>query len=180
MTEFTSRSVLYLASYGFSLALAMITWVWIADRFDCPDIHSFDTIVIIGYLLIILFNLWYPVLGLYLLILVNKVLQGIGNFSGDDGSESEYNLNHYWVPPIAAGFAGCIAMMMFSFLSAVFLDIIDTLFLCFAIDKDNHVDLSDDVFCALVKELPEYIEAEAIMDNAHADTAILAKAEVVP
>jgi len=61
-----------------------------------------------------------------------------------------------WIPPLAATFVGCIAMMMFKFLSAIFLDIIDTLFLCFAIDKDNNVDLTDSEFTKLVEKMPTY------------------------
>jgi hypothetical protein len=47
---------------------------------------------------------------------------------------------------------------MFTFLSAIFLDTIDTLFLCFAIDKDNNVINPDDEFATLLKEMPNYTE----------------------
>lgn len=200
MTEITSRSVMHLASYAFSLSLAMITWAWMSDRFDCESIPDLDAAILVGYLILLLFNLYYPVLGLYIVIMVNMFLRRWGRArmeeaqqrNDDYGStDDDYrSSNHDWIPPLAACFVGCLAMMMFSFLSAVFLDIVDTLFLCFAIDMDNNVDVSNDAFCVLIKEIPDYIEAEAIaldLENnspnpsaPRADTAIAVKAEVVP
>jgi len=37
VTELTSRGVLGLASYAFSVGIAMVTWVWIDDRFKCDS-----------------------------------------------------------------------------------------------------------------------------------------------
>merc|ERR1712045_31609 len=83
---------------------------------------------------------------------------------GDDDTDDYYgfggNTNHLWIPPLAATFVGCIAMMFFTFLSSIFLDIITTLFLCFAVDKDNNIDLTDTEFEALAKESPNYIDCE--------------------
>jgi hypothetical protein len=76
-----------------------------------------------------------------------------------------------WIPPLAAAFVGCIAMMIFTFLSSIFLDTIDTLFLCYAIDKDNNVDLSDSEFESLVKEMPNYTEAEVVSVDSKEDVA---------
>jgi hypothetical protein len=58
-------------------------------------------------------------------------------------------------------------MLIFTFLSGIFLDTIDTLFLCYAIDKDNNVDLSDSEFESLVKEMPNYTEAEVVSVDSH-------------
>lgn len=166
VTEITSRSVLYLASYAFSLAIAMIAWVWISERFDCDSIPDLGVFWFMCFLLVILFNLYNPVLGLYLIIFVNSSIQQWEKQTLQDDSTVTENYNHMWIPPIAASFVGCLAMMMFSFLSAVFLDIIDTLFLCFAIDKDANIDTSTDEFSALVKEMPDYIHVgvQVVMD----------------
>jgi hypothetical protein len=51
-------------------------------------------------------------------------------------------------------------MMFFTFFSGMFLDIISTLFMCYAIDKDNNVDLGNGEFVELVKEVPGYTECE--------------------
>ena len=69
---------------------------------------------------------------------------------------------------MAACFVGCIAMMMFNILSGIFLDIINTLFLCFAIDMDNNVGM-DDELASLVKEHPGYTEAEIVSDHGDAE-----------
>jgi len=78
------------------------------------------------------------------MILLNMILK-------DGGSN-----NRMWIPPFAACFVGSMAMMMFQFLSAVYLDIINTLFMCFAIDKDNNIVNPDDEFTSIVMEVPKY------------------------
>ena len=47
-------------------------------------------------------------------------------------------------------------MMFFVFLSDIFLDTIDTLFLCFAVDKDNNIT-NDSELEKLVSSLPVYL-----------------------
>lgn len=180
---------MHLSSYAFSLSLAMITWAWISDRFDCESIPDLDAAIFVCYFMMLLFNLYYPVLGLYIVIMVNMFLRRLGRSSMEQDVDYIRISNHDWIPPLAACFVGCLAMMMFSFLSAVFLDIVDTLFLCFAIDKDNNVDVSNDAFCILIKEIPDYIEAETIAldpesdspipSAPHAETAIAVNAQVV-
>lgn len=165
VTEVTSRSVLAFGSYGFSIAIAMISWKWIDDRFDCGTLAKTDDDEGLGQalwilqLLIVFFNVWYPVLGIYVIILINKYVQDYGKDVLQEGGDS---INYLWIPPLAAAFVGCISMLIFTFLSGIFLDTIDTLFLCFAIDKDNNVDLADSEFESLVKEMPNYTEAEVV------------------
>lgn len=170
VTEVTSKSVLAFGSYGFSIAMAMISWKWIDDRFDCgtlartEDDEGIEKLLWILRLLLIFFSVWYPVLGLYVIILINRYIQDFGKEQVQKGGESS---NYLWIPPLAAAFVGCIAMLIFTFLSGIFLDTIDTLFLCYAIDKDNNVDLSDSEFESLVKEMPNYTEAEVVSVDSH-------------
>ena len=86
--------------------------------------------------------------------------------------------NNYWVPPLAAAFVGCISMMFFTFLAKMFLDTLDTLFLCYAIDKDNGVDMANDEFDSLVKKMPEYIEADVVTEGSDPDPEIPVASEV--
>eukprot|EP00557_Chaetoceros_sp_GSL56_P003092 CAMPEP_0176493614 /NCGR_PEP_ID=MMETSP0200_2-20121128/9640_1 /TAXON_ID=947934 /ORGANISM="Chaetoceros sp., Strain GSL56" /LENGTH=603 /DNA_ID=CAMNT_0017891283 /DNA_START=1428 /DNA_END=3239 /DNA_ORIENTATION=+ len=161
VTEVTSKSVLNLGSYAFSIGIAMITWKWIDDEFDCGTLSDLDTgfsMWFILYFIVIMFNLWYPILGIYVIILLNKYLQDDGAASVERGVES---MNYMWIPPIAATFVGCIAMLIFQFLSSIFLDIIDTLFLCYAIDKDNNIDVTNDEFTGIVKEVTTFTESES-------------------
>lgn len=161
VTEVTSKSVLSFGSYAFSLGIAMVAWKWIDDRFDCGTLSQENTdnqLFFILYILMICVNVWYPVLGIYVLILLSKILQDAGKKTIEQGDEG---WNHSWIPPVSAAFIACIVMILFQFLSAIFLDVIDTLFLCFAIDKDNGVDLSNDEFTALIQEVPEYTDASS-------------------
>jgi hypothetical protein len=161
VTEVTSRSVLTFGSYAFSIGIAMISWKWIDDEFDCGTLNkdSVGQMQFILYFIMLFFSIYYPVLGMYVIIVINKFVQ---DYSRDTLESTGESFNYLWIPPLAATFVGCISMMMFTFLSSIFLDIIDTLFLCFAIDMDNNVDLSNTEFESLVKEMPGYTEAEIV------------------
>jgi len=172
VTEFTSKSVLNFGSYAFSLCLALIVFVWIDDRFDCGVVGEMKSPILwVASILGMMFSIWYPVLGLYVMIIVNKYLQEFGEQVMEDaaamGTEG-LGWNHLWIPFLAACFVGCIAMMMFNLLSGIFLDIIDTLFLCFAIDMDNNVGM-DSELASLVKEHSGYTEAETVIDHYDAE-----------
>jgi len=172
VTETTSKSVLYLASYVFSILIALLAWKWVNDKFDCNSLPGDDGGSLwILYIFVILFNLWYPVLGLYIIIFANRFLQrmererlnrNLSIQTDDSNQDTELNTNHIWIPPLVGAFVGCIAMMFFTFLADIFLDIINTIFLCFAIDKDNSVDTSNDEFESLVKQMPGYIQASDV------------------
>lgn len=157
VTEVSSQSVLTLASYAFSFGITMLTWIWIDDRFDCQSFPSNaedgnSTGMFILYTFFVLFNLWFPVLGIYIMILVNRILS-----SENDLWSGMQNL---WIPPLASIFVGCIAMMFFLFLSHIFLDTINVKFMCYAIDKENKVENeSNKEFEMLLKNVEGYIEA---------------------
>lgn len=171
VTEYTSRSLFSIASYWFSVSIALIAWVWIDARFETQNQATYERATWILFIIVILVNIYFPVLGLYIMILLNKYLREWERTKlaslerDDDGNDgmwiwSSELTNHIWIPPLAATFVGCIAMMFFTFMSSMFLDIITTLFLCFAIDKDNNVDMMEAEFVALVKEMPNYIEKD--------------------
>lgn len=157
ITDLTSRSVLNLGSYIFSMAVFFTTWAWFDDRFHTNTLVNNDkTWQFILWIFFGLFNLWYPVLGIYLVILVNMVLQRLERTHSFSSDNNKQNYQHYWLPPLASIFVGCISMMFFTFLSKIILDIIDTLFLCFAIDKDNDIDTTGQEIHALVEAVPIY------------------------
>ena len=109
--------------------------------------------MIVVWLFFALFNIWYPVLGLYLIIILNRYL-----------SKWEDLDPALWVVPFAATFVGCIAMMFFTYLAGIFLDTVDVLFLCFAIDRDNNVDLANDEFATLVSSEENFSSVLATPD----------------
>ena len=122
------------------------------------------------YLLLLIFNVWYPVLGLFAIIIANLILREIERTKlesmydvalTDDTSifsmTNGENYNHLWIPPLAASLVGCISMLFFNFFSTgIIMDIIDTCFLCFAIDADNNIDLSGSDLNALISDMPGY------------------------
>mmetsp|Transcript_29154 Transcript_29154/g.32251 ORF Transcript_29154/g.32251 Transcript_29154/m.32251 type:complete len:641 (-) Transcript_29154:112-2034(-) len=155
VTEITSQSVLKLASYLFSLSIGILTWFWFDDKFNINTLTTeeddgMDNWEIYSFIFAGLFLLWFPILGLYIIILVDR---GFRAAHADSSIDID---NTYWIPPLAGIFVGCISMMFFLFLSEIFIDTIDTLFLGFAVDKDND-DISNLELAELVKKLPAYI-----------------------
>jgi Plasma-membrane choline transporter len=143
VTEYASTSVLSLGAYVFSMAIYSVAWFWLDKEFETNTFIGVNenTMTSVGWMFFALFNIWYPVLGLYLIILANSWLL-----------KSNWWSNQGWVIPLAATFIACLAMMFFTYLSGIFLDTVDVLFLCFAIDRDNNVDMSNDEFAKLVFE----------------------------
>ena len=157
VTEYASQSVLMLGSYIFSVSIYLIAWVWLDKEFHTEtfiDVND-KTIMVIVWLFFALFNIWYPVLGLFLLVILSRFLS---KWEGLDPAD--------WVTPFAATFVGCIAMMFFTYLAGIFLDTVDVLFLCFAIDRDNNVDMSDNEFAKLVQEGVPDVLAKPDLDGA--------------
>jgi len=157
VTDYTSRSLFSIASYTFSFCIALISWVWIDAEFQAGSLPDAFMSRQMLFIICIIFNIYYPVLGLYIMIFANSFLRAMERETMNNNGE---NTNHLWIPPLAATFIGCIAMMFFNFVSSIFLDTITTLFLCFAVDKDNRVDLTGSEFEALAKESANYIDCE--------------------
>lgn len=158
VTEVTSKGVLTLGSYVFSVGICLLAWTWFDKAFKTDTLPGGkDASFSVLWILFGLFNLYYPVLGVYIIILLNRFLQSW------ERSKDSLDNNHQdvWVSPLAAIFVGCLAMMFFTYLAGIFLDTVDVLFLCFAIDKDNCVDMEDDEFQSLVKAMPQYVEVVA-------------------
>lgn len=143
VTEYASTNVLTLGSYVFSISIFFICWVWMDREFKTETFIGIneDSFLVILWVFFGLFNIWYPVLGIFVLIVVSRWL-----------SKWDFLAPTDWVVPFAASFVGCIAMMFFTYLGGIFLDTVDVLFLCFAVDRDNHRDLSNDEFAKLVNE----------------------------
>jgi len=173
ITDLTSRSVLNLGSYFFSVGIFFLTWKWFDDRFDCNTLVGGErTWQLILWIFFGLFNLWHPVLGIYIIIVVNMVLQRLERTYAFSDKNDKKNYQHYWLPPLASIFVGCLSMMFFTFIAKIILDIIDTLFLCFAIDKDNNIDTTGQEIHALVEAVPIYggIVTYSDTNGSHTDT----------
>jgi len=157
ITDLTSRGVLDLGCYIFSVGTWFLAWWWIDERFDCETLtNSSEMYLLVLWILFGLFNVWYPVLGIYCIIIVNMILVRLEQSYSLGTSFEKQNYQHYWIPPLAAAFVGCISMMFYTYVARIILDVIDTLFLCYAVDKDNDVDNIDSELKTLVEAVPVY------------------------
>jgi len=167
VTEYSSRSTIFLGAYAFSIAITFIAWAWVDDVIDVESLKFYSqgsvnqTVSMIGWLFFILFNLWYPVLGIYFIILIDKALTALSENSLMGIWPGSFH--QYWVSPLAAAFVGCISMMFFQYMAGFILDIVDVLFFCFVVDIDNdNIEGKNKDFHKLMKEVPGYIGVPTI------------------
>eukprot|EP00518_Triparma_eleuthera_P003966 CAMPEP_0182462158 /NCGR_PEP_ID=MMETSP1319-20130603/6508_1 /TAXON_ID=172717 /ORGANISM="Bolidomonas pacifica, Strain RCC208" /LENGTH=723 /DNA_ID=CAMNT_0024661551 /DNA_START=46 /DNA_END=2214 /DNA_ORIENTATION=- len=171
ITEASSAAIMKIFSLVMSVAFCFSTWAWVDDLFfnkamacnsgalydddsgTCSDGSwprwktvpgvAPDNFLWILWVLLASFNIYYPLIGIFFITILD------GLFSSIEGLDPGY-----WVSPLCAIFVGCIAKLFFDYMGGVILDTIDVMFMCFAVDKDNNVDLSKSEFSAIIMELP--------------------------
>ena len=161
VTEASSQNVLYLSCFVFSFVVTISAWAWYDEVFSEPleNISTFTESGIPAEALILMigFFLYYPVWTIFWLIFMEIFI----NNERDEGDLSETCTGIYpveLIPILCALFVGSIAMLLFTFLGHAIMDTINVCFVCFAVDKDNGVDMTNNLFAnELVKEVPGLI-----------------------
>jgi hypothetical protein len=144
------------------------------EDYDLPDHdHECDAgsfaVAFWCWLVFISVNVYNPVLGLFFLILIDMAIRGLlADEDGECGQE-------YWVAPLAAAFIGCISRMFFNYVAGIFMDTIEVCFVCWAIDKDNDVDLSNSEFSGIVMAMPGIKKEDGTVT-----TGMSLKGDVIP
>lgn len=190
ITDAVSNNVITLGSFVFSLAVTFTAWAWLDGEYGwhtlrlCSDDESRDestygdddedrqcdgamTLFII-WLFFIAFNIYYPVLGIFLLVILDQLIRMFTSESfecdpiySDADCDDQHRESTSWVPPLAAAFVGCICRLFFNYMGGIILDTIDVCFVCWAIDKDNNVDLSESEFAKLASDLPGVVKIDS-------------------
>ena len=186
ITAYSAKSVLFTTSYMFSLGVAVGVWAWIDAEYGSSSLRDWmaksSFWLVTFQLVVLLLAFAYPTISIFLIIRMNTVLEDHNKGMHYKGEEEA--TQHQWIGPLAAVFVGCIAMIIFRFVNGILLDIVDTKFLCFAIDEDNGIDrsapstsedgtteeLSDReqeqrTFSAMVKAMPDYAVAVEVERN---------------
>jgi len=185
ITAYSARSVLFTTAYIFSVGIALATWRWIDAEYGTDSLKEWASgkstfWIVIFQLLVLVLAFAYPTISIFCIIRINAVLEDRSKgflYGGQETTQQQ------WIGPLAAVFVGCIAMIIFRFVTGILLDIVDTKFLCFAIDEDNGIDrgapgtgecrdeeLSEReqeqrTFAALVKAMPNYAVAVELRNN---------------
>ena len=165
ITDYASVSVLKLGSFVFSMAVTMSCWAWLDDVYHWQTLpqsagETLDVVIFYLWFFNMLFNLWYPVLGIFLIIVANNIL---AHWLRDENGHV-YGQN-VWVAPMAATFVGCVSKMFFEYMAGIILDTIDVMFVCYAVDKDNNMDVSSNQFATIVSQMDGLVKANPTMDN---------------
>mmetsp|Transcript_5690 Transcript_5690/g.15986 ORF Transcript_5690/g.15986 Transcript_5690/m.15986 type:complete len:734 (-) Transcript_5690:1161-3362(-) len=185
ITAYSARSVLFTTSYIFSVGTALAAWAWIDAEYGSDSLKQWASEsnfwLVMFQLLVLVLAFAHPTISIFFVIRINTVLEDRSkgfHYSGQEPTQ------HQWIGPLAAVFIGCITMIIFRFVTGILLDIVDTKFLCFAIDEDNGIDRggstgggedgSDEfsereqeqrTFSALVKAMPDYAVAVEVQRN---------------
>jgi len=151
VVEYCSRSVIGLGALCFSVAVFFLTWIWFDETFNTKmgPTGGLELIYWVGWMVFCIFAMWYPSLFIYGIILINR-------YFFEDSSSIE---SVRFVPIFAAMFIACISMSFFTFVGNIILDVIDVIFVCYAIDKDNNIDVvaADESMIKWVESVPGYI-----------------------
>jgi hypothetical protein len=136
-----SSDFLHLGEYVFSVAMMFVTWSW-ADTvaFGGPTTLSGGSVSYFVYLFIIMGVIftYYPMGGIFFVAFISSIQ--FGSF-GDDPVLS--NVGKLLAPPLAGIFVGCISHIIFAAMAEVILHCIDSVFICYAVEKDSNAPPQD-------------------------------------
>ncbi|GMH94619.1 hypothetical protein TL16_g12958 [Triparma laevis f. inornata] len=168
ITETSSVAIMKIFSLVMSLTFCFSTWAWVDDLFGWTTLPgASDDLLWILWTILAVFNIFYPLIGLFFITLLDKLMTSITGSSPDDDSDPDF-----WVSPLCAMFVGCIAKLFFDYMGGIILDTIDVMFMCFAIDKDNNVDLSKSEFSAIIVDLPGVMKTANPNQDANASLLV--------
>jgi len=184
IVETSSVAIMKIFSLVMSLAFAFSTWAWVDDLFGwCTIPGSAGDLLWILWTILAVFNIFYPLIGLFCVTLLDRLLTSW--IDGDPTTDDEGNIevgcddkSKFWVAPMCGMFVGCIAKLFFDYMGGIILDTIDVMFVCFAIDKDNNVDLSKSDFSAIIVELPGVMKVANSDQDAKASLLVQSAAPV--
>jgi hypothetical protein len=144
VTEVASQNVMTLGAFVFSFALTMTSWAWLDGELGTKtlvEINADGTFIVFCICQAIM--LWYPSLAMLFIVMIEPSFKG----------------NATAIVILSVMFIGVTSMMFFTYMGGVILDTIDVCFVCFAVDKDNGVDLAESDFAQnMVKHIPELKE----------------------
>lgn len=173
ITEAASANVLYLTCWVFSMGVTFIAWAALDGALGLETLGAADEGVPFEVLIIGVGYFLFNAQGTIVFCVIMELFMGNVNIaqSGDCAS-----FNGVYpaaiVPCLGALFTGAIAMLFFQYVGGAILDTISISFVCYAIDKDNGADMSNNTFAVeLVSQIDEGMvdpatEKKAEMTNA--------------
>jgi hypothetical protein len=153
ITDAVSSNVLALGAYVFSMCVSMAAWGWIDYVYDFHTLNPAGDdalgFMFFFWLVFMSIGVYNPVLCVAIVIFIDMLLA-----SYSSGQEN-------WVSPMTAVFVGSICRLLFNYMAGIILDAIDVCFVCWAVDKDNDLDLSNE-FSSIVMAMPGVKKSENI------------------
>lgn len=146
VTDQVGTSVLRLGAYSFSLAVGFAAWAW------TDNVKGWDTLSAAGwgnlgfeflfyiFLVLYVYLTMYPLPTIFLIAIFSQYLTG------------EYSA------PMVGLFCAAVANILLTYIADVVLNAMDTIFLCYAIGKDNNLVVDGHTHVEMYKllgELPE-------------------------
>lgn len=147
---------LKLFAYVLSIGIGMSMWAWIDDESDLDSMHpegSWQGWFWFFFILFVIINR-YPYVSIFVVSLLGN-WQWLADET--DGKSSAVLL---------AIFTGAVAHLIFAFFADIVLDAVDTMVMCYAIDKENGLDTADyaskkeDVVATMYLTLDDLVKRE--------------------
>ena len=140
IVDMAAEDCLRLGAYTFSIMLGCIAWAWADSLCETETLKASTWAASNGvllYVLLALFGLltYYPMLTLFMVSLVAPFVSS-NHFANYYANEEAVSMAKQATPPMVAMFIGALCHIIFGFMAKVLLDTVDTVFLCWAIDKD--------------------------------------------
>lgn len=130
----------------------LLSWVWIDEALNTDTVtDSFLSFFIFGLLV-----LSSPFFGVFFTAFFGYLLS---------------SLSPDWVTPMSALFVGCVSKIVFLFISDLMPDIVNVMFICYAVDIDNNVKLDPEVaeVFAVIESVPGVLPVDLLADGGDAD-----------
>jgi hypothetical protein len=142
-----------------SLCVGLAAWQWLDTALDATTLQDVTTLFrgMLGTVVFIFLYLWFVRRPLFTLLTMSLFF----SYFGDSVA-----IDREWFYPIAAIFVSCIAQIILSFNSDVVLDSLDTIFMSFAVARDNSMGKPMDGPLAQVYVLMESKDVEGVLPTA--------------
>lgn len=158
---------LKLGAYVFSLAFGFATWAWMDDALGLATLQagSWDSYSFTFYILLVLYFVFSksPMVAIFVVAVITPILQAFECKPDGSGmciqpsasSPNQYGISAICAPCLACIFIGSVSHIIFDYMAHVILESMDSVFICYAIEKDANMQAAQPRFQELYVVLAE-------------------------
>ena len=143
ITDSIGESMVYSASYALSLGVGFATWAWLDTEYGWRTLSTtakvFDAIewqyVFYFFLFLYVVMTLYPMRTIFLIAIIQGYVEGMIS------------------APLGGLFMACVAKLTFNFVGSIVVNGMDSMFVCYAIGKENNFACADNSMYIMLGEI---------------------------